>query len=141
MTHRQKNQLRCAIEKLERRQLLSAALANAAAVSMAFDSGGVLHAAYYDSVQHDLIYAQRDAAGAWSAATTVDVGPSVGSQLSLALDGSGNPGIAYYDAANGNLKYAHLAGGVWATSIVDAKGDVGQNPSLAFDGGGHPLIS
>ncbi len=43
--------------------------------------------------------------------TTVDYGTDVGRFASLALDSSGNPRIAYYDAANGALKFAYSMDG------------------------------
>jgi PKD repeat protein len=68
-------------------------------------------------------------------------GGGVGAYCSLALDGTGKPAISYYDATNGNLKYAHWNGTSWDIAIVDSTGDVGQYTSLAFDGSGHPAIS
>src|SRR4051812_10611166 len=119
------------LEQLEQRRLMSG-VTNAGAMSVAYDSSGTLHAAYYDTVEADLKYVTRDSDGTWGSPVTVDVGPAVGAQLSLALDSSGLPGVAYYDGAHGDLKYAHLNAGTWSQTTVDAKGDVGLNPSLAF---------
>ncbi|MDW8064406.1 MAG: carboxypeptidase regulatory-like domain-containing protein, partial [Anaerolineae bacterium] len=61
--------------------------------------------------------------------------------MSLALDGTGNPHISYYDASNGALKYARWTGSGWEIQKVDAGGDVGQYTSLALDSAGNPHIS
>lgn len=63
----------------------------------------------------------------------------VGAYCSLATDNYGCA-ISYYDAANGDLKYAFQSGGYWVTQTVDADGDVGQHTSIAFSQGG-PRIS
>ncbi|MFW6189808.1 MAG: hypothetical protein ACOC7T_05170 [Planctomycetota bacterium] len=62
-------------------------------------------------------------------------------EMSLALDASGEPGIAWYDEFGGNLMYAHRDAGSWAVETVDYAGDVGENMSLAFDPSGNPAIS
>lgn len=72
--------------------------------------------------------------------------------ISIALDKSGNPRIAYYDVTGGNnLKYAictancalgSTASPLWLVSVVDAGvNDVGQYPSLALDASDIPSIT
>ncbi|MDB5355424.1 MAG: repeat-containing protein [Phycisphaerales bacterium] len=129
------------VEPLENRRLLSGTFAHAGASAMAYDPAGTLHAAYYDTAARSLKYAQRDAAGTWSATITLDPGPQVGSSLAIAIDSSGHAGVAYYDAKKADLKYAHFNGSSWDIARVDTSGNVGQNPSLAFDLSDHPLIS
>lgn len=73
----------------------------------------------------------------------VDVADT-GLHSSLALRGaSQQPALAYYDATDGDLKYASLEGAEWRTEAVDLGGDVGQYPSLAFtpDAAAHPRIA
>ena len=79
-------------ETLEAKTLFAGELLGAGAVSMAFDSAGALHVAYYDSAATDLKYTVRNPDGTWTQPTTVDAGPAVGSQLSLALNSSARPG-------------------------------------------------
>lgn len=129
------------VERLEDRTLLSAALAHAGAASVAYDSGGVLYAAYYDTGSMNLKFVTRAAYGTWSPAVTLDGAAGAGTQLSLALDSQGRPGVAYYDAANRDLKYAHFDGSNWSHVTVDSAGKVGRNPSVVFDSADHPLIS
>ncbi|MGQ9731302.1 MAG: hypothetical protein ACUVX8_08485 [Candidatus Zipacnadales bacterium] len=64
----------------------------------------------------------------------VDELGSVGTFSSLDLDSKDEPHIAYYDATNGDLKYAWRKNGkAWSHMTVDATGDVGQWCALALD--------
>ncbi len=105
--------------------------------SIAWGADNSTHAAYGGD---QLIYAKRDPGSDTWRAEEVDSG-GVGAFCSLALDFLGRPGISYYDAGAGDLKYAHQdAGGGWTTEAVDSLGDLGQYTSLAFSGG-LPCIS
>jgi hypothetical protein len=61
----------------------------------------------------------------------VDQSGNTGKYTSLAADPSGRQHITYYDATNGDLRYATCASGCtaagnWTTAVVDYIGDVGQ---------------
>lgn len=73
--------------------------------------------------------------------TLVDTAGSVGLHASHAVDASGAPHAAYYDATKGDLKYATRAGGIWTIERVDSIGDVGRYASLALDSSGQPHIA
>jgi len=71
---------------------------------------------------------------------TVDSQGDVGMRASVALNGNGDPHVAYYDKTNKDLKYATRSGGGWGTQTVDATGDVGFYSDLALDGDGDPHV-
>jgi PGF-pre-PGF domain-containing protein len=111
--------------------------------SLALDTLGHPHISYYDYSNTALKYARWNGSG-WSIETVDSVG-IVGWYTSLALDTSGYPYIypciSYYDASNGDLKYAWKKGSGWSNETVDSDGDVGSYSSLALDGSGYPHIS
>jgi hypothetical protein len=82
------------------------------------------------------------AAGKWQC-DTIQTGEGVGQYASLALDGSGNRRIAYYDGVNGDLWYATShsgtncgpGGNTWLCYPVDSANDVGKHASLYMDNG------
>jgi len=83
----------------------------------------------------------RDAKGKWSQVQTIDPGLDAGGYPSLALDGLGNPAVAYFDGDGGDLKYAHKVGGAWQVETIDSAGSVGLYPSLVFSRDGRAMIS
>jgi subtilisin family serine protease len=113
-----------------------------AANDLAYDRDGVLHFAYYNPAIHNIKYATRNTSGLWSATKVVDTtGNDVGATLSLALDPTGKPALAYYDATHGDANYARFDGQKWKISIIDSKNIAGQFPSLAFDLAGNPVVA
>ena len=64
---------------------------------------------------------------------TVDGGIQAGQFVSLTLDSARAAGIAYYDANNADLKYAHFNGSTWDVMTVDSTFTTGYYPSLRYD--------
>ncbi len=89
--------------------------------------------------------------GASPASVDVQPGGDVGSYSSIAVDSGSIPGISYYDAANGDLKFhrcgsTNCTGGPAAATItLDGGGsggpDVGLATSMAFGTDNYPIIS
>ncbi len=115
---------------------------SANANDIAYDSTGVLHLAYYDTVATTIKYASRDTGGTWSAIQIVDTsGDDVGGNLSIAVNSQNQPAVAYFDGTRGDLRYAILVNGSWNVQTVDSKNSVGLFPSLKFDSSDHPVIA
>ncbi|MBW2453924.1 MAG: hypothetical protein JRI68_05420 [Deltaproteobacteria bacterium] len=72
----------------------------------------------------------------------IEAGDDVGLWTSIAIDGAGKPGVAYYDATHAGLKYAHADGG-WSTTVVQQPaelGDIGRYAKLLYVDG-LPVIA
>lgn len=107
-----------------------------------------MHIGYYTSgtrLRYAECIANCTTASSWSS-TSVDQTADVGYDASLAVDGVGRVYLSYYDATNGDLKYATCAAGCttagnWQTTTVDQAGLVGRGSSLAVDGSGGVHVS
>ncbi len=116
---------------------------------LAFDGSGRPLIAYYDRLQGDLRLATGNGDGTFTLATVDGDDPmnptDVGQHCSIAVDGTGNAAIAYYDATNADLVYFDLTTG--SREIVDdgiTPPDlrlVGADASLIFDRNGAPAIA
>ncbi len=119
----------------------TADFASATQSDMAVDAQGTLHVAFYDANDQVLKYATRSAGGTWSATSVIDSNAGAGQFISLALDSSGHPGVAYYAGGTADLKYAHFDGSSWTNVTIDSYHSTGGYPSLVFDAAGKPAIA
>jgi uncharacterized delta-60 repeat protein len=108
---------------------------------IASDLDGGLYLAYYDSNTTHLMFAHRNSSGLWDNTITLDKNPKAGQFLSLDVNSKHEPGIAYYDGTNGDLKLAQRINGKWKFENVDSKANAGQAPSLDYDDKDEPVIS
>jgi len=128
-------------------RLASNASPNGGPNDVEYDSSGNLHLVYRDLTDGFLKYSVRDATSSvWSIVQTIDNSSTLlGTFLDLKLDNSGLPGVAYYDGATTDLKFAWLKGtnNTWQVETVDGRGrSAGQYPSLAFSRNSNaPAIS
>ena len=103
--------------------------------AIAVDASGRPHVAYVVPGTHTLRHAVRDTDG-WTVETVLDV-KTTGDYVAIAVgpnDGKGGVvHIAWYDATDGDLRYANNSGGLWAVVSVDSVGDVGRYVSMAVD--------
>jgi hypothetical protein len=106
-----------------------------------YDSSGNLALVWYSGTAKMLFYSNRSAStGVWSTPEVVDAGQAAGSggvsrnlgvYLSMALNSSGNPRVAYYDSYNADLRYAERGGsGGWTIQTLDSNNITGYYPSL-----------
>jgi hypothetical protein len=108
--------------------------------SVAVDNNQEPHISYYDATNGDLKYAHGTGPDEWHLewyTETVDSKGDVGQYTSIVLDDEGDPHITYYDASNGDLRYAYQENGEWQFETVDSEGDVGMWSSLAIDQQGN----
>jgi len=114
---------------------ITAVESNPLFTSVAVDPLDRVHIAYNTASEDNVGYV-TNASGDW-VNEVVDAeglygGYVDGSHASLALDGEAHAHISYYDATNGDLKYATNAGGAWTAEAVDTEGTVGLYASLAL---------
>lgn len=108
--------------------------------SLGLDDYGRPHVAYFDTVNRDLRYATRTAAG-WVVRGIGGRGDT-GYYPSLAINTHGGPGspcVAYFDNTMRTLRYAWIEDGEWTRSTV-APGHV-FSISLAVTSTGYPRIA
>jgi len=105
---------------------------------IALDSTGQPFVAYASG--DGLVLAHRTGAGSWSADI---VDSTVPSAVSLRLNRSGEPCIAYHFEDRGQLWYARRDSGSWSIQPVDTVGGahVGACAALALDPGGQAHIA
>jgi hypothetical protein len=109
--------------------------------AIALDNESRARIAYAKSVngsKNRLMYAEWNGRS-WNI-SSVDAKGNV-SDISIALNGSFAPYIAYYDALSRCLKLARGTGTGWNVSVVDRDGNVGKKTSIKLDGADRPLIS
>ena len=114
---------------------------NARANDIAVDNEGGLHLAYFDAATTHLVYDHRNPNGVWDAPVVVDKGANAGQYVSIDFNSRNNPGIAYFDGTNGDLKLAQFNGSKWTIETVDSKGSVGLYPSFDYDNADEPVIT
>ncbi|MDB5324322.1 MAG: exported protein of unknown function [Phycisphaerales bacterium] len=108
---------------------------------IAYDKNNNLDMVWYDSANGVLKYAQRDSAKVWGTTQIIDNGVQVGNFASMTLDSQGRPGVAYYDANQADLKYAHFNGSSWDVQTVESTKTTGYYPSLKYDNSDNPVIA
>jgi len=85
--------------------------------------GGSNQASYYDATEKDLKYAYANAPGYTWYIETVDSSGDVGMFSSIDIDSQGLPHIAYYDAGNHAIKYAHYDNATLITETIAYSSD------------------
>lgn len=110
--------------------------------SIALDSSGFPHIAYFDQSNEDLKYALWNGAS-WEI-EVIDSEGSKGFDPSLEIDSFGNSHISYggQSGVYRELLYAHGNGSSWDIETVDSSGySQGWYTSLELDTNGYPHIS
>ncbi|MBN1425661.1 hypothetical protein JXA88_13985 [Candidatus Fermentibacteria bacterium] len=103
---------------------------------VAIDSQGRAHLIYGGD---RLYHSWRDGTG-WHD-EIVDQSAEVGAYASVTIDQGDHLHVSYFDARNGDLRYAFWDGAQWSIHAVDSAGDVGSATSVALDNQGFPRIS
>ena len=120
--------------------------------SIARDSNGNIHIAYYDNGKDKNLKYATNKSGSWVTSTVddtvidgADSGPYCGKYNSIAVDSSGYVHFSYYDDSSNrdgqNLKYATNRSGSWVVTTVDSTDNVGLYTSLALGFSGEVYIS
>lgn len=111
--------------------------------AIVFDDDDNPNIVYFNTTDRAILHAVKRG-GLWTIGT-VDMPVGVDmfglNRLSLAKNGVGELGVAYYDAIGRDLKYAKFSNARWVVSVVRNVGDVGRYASLDFDSHNHPAIA
>lgn len=105
--------------------------------SLALDSSGTPHVAYYYSATDQDLHYQSRIGGTWSDAVVTSEG-QVGSAPSLVFDSDDHPHISYVDATGG-LRYAEWTGSSWNIQSIGLT--QAYYTSLVLDSSGQPHIA
>ena len=117
--------------------------------SIVVDDDGIVHIAYWDKTNNNLMYANNTTAKDQFVPETIsgdDVVDGefekIGQYSSLALDPDGKAHIAAYYETGASLAYITNKSGAWVREIVDEEGwDVGRYSALELDGNGAVHIA
>jgi hypothetical protein len=105
--------------------------------SLAVAADGTVWIAHQDATNGVLKYARRAADGTWTTGLADTGGGSnydSGYWASIALDGSGNPVIAHYDKAKGDLRVARWNGTAFTGSVAHEGEDVVAEDGTTISG-------
>jgi hypothetical protein len=106
--------------------------------AIAVNAAGRLHAAWRSiGAGASILYAERDAGGAWSSPADIDLGGLPQGAPALALDGTGAVHVVWPDArAGGRALFTRVrVSGAWSPSVegITAPAHGADEPSLASD--------
>gem|GEM_PF-7032892 len=106
-------------------------------VSMAFDTAGNPHVAYYDEVANAVVYVYHNGT-AWQSPVTVATQVSYAqfTDISLAMAGTDDARIVYYDSNDYVMKYAQGGSGGFTNPPVAISTTPARYGSLAIDSSG-----
>ncbi len=111
--------------------------------SLAVDSAGWPHLAYYDAYSSTVQYAWKDGADWHTQAVTDNIGgASTYTYCDLALDSLDRPHIAYYNEGSNAIEYASYDGTTWQTEVLAHPNSPANGlVSLALDSQDRPHVS
>lgn len=116
-----------------------------------YDASRNVHMAWYDASTHQLYYAKRPVGSStFDPTEVIDTGaaPSGGSTstdvgrfVDLQFSNGGVAAVVYYDATNGDLRYAIRGSSGWTVTQIPDTDNAGQYPSLQFNSSDKPWIT